>query len=88
MTIPMWKWMRSKWLLLFVVSVLVLPELLRDTAGPANSENSNARKRRKMVAQCRRCDFRAETEVRTSYRHSFTRYYPFLEYLNTHSCVF
>ena len=72
MTIPMWKWMRSKWLLVFVVSVLVLPELLKDTAGPSNSETGNVRKRRKIVAQCRRCDFRAETEVKTSFQHSFS----------------
>lgn len=52
----------SKWLFLFVISVLVLPELVSDAAGPSNENSCNLRKRR-IVGYCKKCNYRAETEV-------------------------
>ena len=51
-----------KWFLLFILSVLVQPELLDTTTGPDNQDSCHLRKR-KIVGYCRKCDFRAETEV-------------------------
>ena len=56
-------WLLSKWLLLFILTVLVNPGLLQDLAGPSNEDCLNSRTRR-TVASCRECNFKAYSEVR------------------------
>ena len=57
-------WLLSKWLAVFVLTVLVTPGLLEQNpgAGPSNEETVQCRKKR-LVAICGKCDFRAQTEV-------------------------
>ena len=58
-------WLLSKWLAVFVVTVLVTPGLLEENpgAGPANEEEINCKKKR-LIALCKKCSFKAQTEVR------------------------
>ena len=59
-------WLLSKWLLLFILTILVNPGLLKnDMPGPSNEECLNSRTRR-TVAVCKNCNFKAYTEVRES----------------------
>ena len=55
-----------KWLLLFILTILVNPGLLQDNLpGPSNRDSLNSRTRR-LVAVCKKCNFKACTEVRES----------------------
>ena len=56
------RWFRSKWLLLFAITVLVLPELLSNSPGPAN-DGKRSVKRRRIVAECTQCGFKTDAEV-------------------------
>ena len=62
----MWKklicWLFGKWLIIFMLSVLVHPEVLDEVPGPFNTETRP--KRRRVVAQCKTCGFKVDTEVR------------------------
>ena len=56
-------WLLSKWFFVFILSVLVLPELLEVTPGPSNEESCHLKKR-KIIGYCNKCNYRAETEVK------------------------
>jgi hypothetical protein len=60
-----YSWLLSKWLAVFILTVLVIPGLLEENPGtePSNEEEIKYRKRR-LFASCKKCDFRAQTEVR------------------------
>ena len=64
-----YSWLLSKGLVVFVLTVLVTPGLLEDNpgAGPSNEEELKCRKKR-LIAICKKCDFRTQTEVRIFYR--------------------
>ena len=63
-----YSWLLSKGLVVFVLTVLVTPGLLEDNpgAGPSNEDELKCRKKR-LIAICKKCDFRAQTEVRIFY---------------------
>ena len=57
-----YSWLLAKWLALFILTVFVNPGLLDDIPGPSNTEELKSRKRR-VVAYCKNCNFRATSEV-------------------------
>jgi hypothetical protein len=65
MSMSFYGWLLSKWLAVFILTVLVTPGLLDENpgAGPSNEEEMKYRKRR-LIALCKKCDFRAQTQVK------------------------
>jgi len=65
--VEMWKklicWLFGKWLIIFMLSVLIHPEVLDEVPGPSNIDTTVPRKRRRLVASCRNCGFQADHEV-------------------------
>ena len=61
----LYSWLLSKWLAVFLITVLVTPGLLEENpgAGPSNEEQLPKAKRRRL-AVCKVCGFVARHEVR------------------------
>ena len=55
-------WVLRKWLFVFILMVLVNPLELANLPGPSNIESLQQRKRR-IVAECRTCGYKAYKQV-------------------------